>query len=141
MIYKFNIDEQQFEVEIANMEKEAALVYVNGSPYTVNIENLEVPAPVVSRPASVPVPKTKAPVAAKAAGPVGSGVIAAPIPGLIIQIKVNVGDSVKAGQLVAIMEAMKMENDITAPVSGTVKEILVQKGVDVSTGDVIMVIG
>jgi glutaconyl-CoA/methylmalonyl-CoA decarboxylase subunit gamma len=143
MIYKFDIDEQQFEVEIASVEKETALVYVNGSPYTVNMENQEAagPTPIVSRPVSAPAPKAKAPVSHKPAAPAGSGVITAPIPGLILQIKVNVGDSVKAGQLVAIMEAMKMENDILAPVSGTVKEIPVQKGVDVSTGDVIMVIG
>jgi glutaconyl-CoA/methylmalonyl-CoA decarboxylase subunit gamma len=139
MIYKFDIDEQQFDVEIATVEKEVALVYVNGSPYTVNIENLEAPAPVASK--SAPAPKAKAPAAPKSGVPAGAGVIAAPIPGLMIQIKVNVGDKVKAGQVVAIMEAMKMENDILAQVSGTVKEIVAQKGVEVSTGDVIMVIG
>ena len=143
MIYKFNIEDQTFEVEVASVEKEAALIYVNGTPYTVNIENRETSkAPVMTIPASAPVTPAKkvAPAAPKPVSSVGSGVITAPIPGLILQIKVNVGDTVTAGQLVAVMEAMKMENDITSPVSGNVKEIPVQKGSDVSTGDVIMVI-
>lgn len=143
MLYKFNIDEQNFEVEVANVEKEVALVYVNGTPYTVNIETQETPAAAAAaRPVSTPtvVPKAAPSAISKPSAPAGSGVITAPIPGLILQIKVNVGDTVSAGQLVAIMEAMKMENNITAPVSGTVKEIHVQKGNDVSTGDVIMII-
>jgi biotin carboxyl carrier protein len=66
--------------------------------------------------------------------------VAAPIPGLIVKINVAVGDSVTAGQTVAIMEAMKMENNLTCAVSGTVQEIRVQKGSEVATGDVIMII-
>jgi biotin carboxyl carrier protein len=66
---------------------------------------------------------------------------AAPIPGLILDIKVTVGESVVAGQSVATIEAMKMENSLTSTVSGTVKEIRVQKGAQVATGDVVMIIG
>ena len=65
----------------------------------------------------------------------------APIPGLIVEIKVHLGDKVQAGQSVAVMEAMKMENDLTSHVSGVVEEILVQKGTEVATGDVILRIG
>ncbi|WP_373499781.1 biotin/lipoyl-containing protein, partial [Desulfococcus sp.] len=71
---------------------------------------------------------------------VGTGTVAAPIPGLILKINVAVGDTVTAGQTVAIMEAMKMENNLTCAVSGVVQEIRVQKGSEVATGDVIMII-
>jgi biotin carboxyl carrier protein len=71
----------------------------------------------------------------------GTEVVVAPIPGLILDIKVAAGDSVSAGQVVAVMEAMKMENNLVSNVSGTVQEIRVQKGAEVSTGDVIMLIG
>ena len=62
----------------------------------------------------------------------------APIPGLITDVRVKVGDAVQAGQCVAVMEAMKMENQLTAPATGCVQEILVQKGTEVVTGQVIM---
>ena len=71
----------------------------------------------------------------------GTEVLTAPIPGLVLDIKVAVGDKVSAGQVVAVMEAMKMENNLISSVSGTVQEIRVQKGAEVSTGDVIMLIG
>jgi glutaconyl-CoA decarboxylase len=67
--------------------------------------------------------------------------ILAPIPGLIMEVRVKVGDAVSAGQIVSILEAMKMENSLTTHVSGTVKEIRVEKGSEVSTGDVILIVG
>ena len=70
----------------------------------------------------------------------GGGAVVAPIPGLILQIKVKVGDAVSAGQVVAIMEAMKMENNISSNISGTVTAIRAGEGSQVTTGDVIMVI-
>jgi len=71
----------------------------------------------------------------------GVGAIKAPMPGLIIEIKVKEGETVKPGQVVAVMEAMKMENDLPSTLSGTVKKICVQKGAQVSTGDLLIVIG
>ncbi|WP_157067929.1 biotin/lipoyl-containing protein, partial [Desulfosarcina cetonica] len=83
-----------------------------------------------------------APAASPSPAPVAKqGAVLAPIPGLIIQVSVQVGDSVVAGQTVAIMEAMKMENNLVAPVDGVVAEIRVQKGAEVNTGDLIMNIG
>jgi biotin carboxyl carrier protein len=70
----------------------------------------------------------------------GGGAVVAPIPGLILQIKVKVGDAVSAGQVVAIMEAMKMENNISSNISGTVASIRAGEGAQVTTGDVIMLI-
>ena len=65
----------------------------------------------------------------------------APMPGTIVDVKVNVGDSVERAQVVIIMEAMKMENEIVAPVAGTVQAIRVKKGDSVNVGDVMAVIG
>jgi biotin carboxyl carrier protein len=71
----------------------------------------------------------------------GDDALTAPIPGLILEVRVKVGDRVSAGQIVAVMEAMKMENNLIAQKDGVVQDIRVQKGTEVSTGDVIMVIG
>jgi glutaconyl-CoA decarboxylase len=126
-------------------------VQVNGAPYEVVIENLEAlkltspsPQPVATPPpAAVPSPKPAAPVhtpppPSAAAG--GDGAVLAPIPGRILDIKVQVGETVQAGQTVATMEAMKMENNIVSNIDGTVQEIRVQKDSEVATGDVLMVV-
>ena len=73
--------------------------------------------------------------------PIEDGSIVAPIPGTIISIHVKVGDSVLADQVVLKLEAMKMENEITSPVSGTVKEIAVSEGSDAPFGQLLMTIG
>ena len=75
------------------------------------------------------------------AGPVNGTEMKAPMPGTIVDVKVNVGDSVERAQVVVIMEAMKMENEIVAPVAGTVQAIRVKKGDSVNVGDVMAVIG
>lgn len=100
------------------------------------------PAPPKQQLKAAPQPAPAAkPAAPKAAAASGAGSIKAPMPGLMIDIKVKVGDAVKIGQVVAIMEAMKMENDLPSTLNGTVKEVCVQKGAQVSTGDVLIVIG
>ncbi|HHP7235601.1 MAG TPA: acetyl-CoA carboxylase biotin carboxyl carrier protein subunit [Desulfobacterales bacterium] len=71
----------------------------------------------------------------------GRGVICAPIPGRVQEVLVRPGSLVTVGQVVARMEAMKMENNIVSPVAGTVREVRVQKGAEVATGDVLIVIG
>ena len=92
-----------------------------------------------------PATSTAAPAAsAVASAPVASGAgskVCAPLPGVILSINVAVGDSVKAGDKVAVLEAMKMENDIEAEVSGTVTAIHVQKGDSVLEGTAIVSIG
>lgn len=99
-------------------------------------------APEPTAPKPTPVAPAASPPAAPAAeAPAGAGTVTAPIPGLILDVKVKVGDKVLAGETVAIMEAMKMENNVVSDVSGTVTEVLVQKGAEVSTGDVLMIIG
>ncbi|MDX9787254.1 MAG: biotin/lipoyl-containing protein [Desulfobacterales bacterium] len=144
--YTLNINEQTFDVEIVSILGGKARVTVNQMPYEVLISGDSVQQPVAAAPVAPAMPLLATPRAPAAARPApaavgGSGVITAPIPGKILGISVNLGDSVTAGQTVAIMEAMKMENNLTSPIAGKVKEIRVNKDADVSTGDVIMVIG
>lgn len=121
-------------------------VVVNGKAYDVAVEELGAgAAPVAAAPAvpaapaPVAAPSTPAPAAAPAA--VGEGAkVEAPMPGTILEVKVAVGDTVKAGQPVVVLEAMKMENDIVAPVDGRVTSIVVKKGDAVNSGDVMATI-
>ena len=127
-------------------------VTVNGKSYVVEVEEVGVanvaapkaaPAPVtVAAPKAAPAPAA-APAAPKAAAPVpaGAGTITAPMSGNIFKLLVNVGDTVKNGQAVVILEAMKMENEIFAPCDGTVKEVRVAQGATVQPGEVLLVIG
>ncbi|MBW1917246.1 MAG: hypothetical protein JRI57_04380 [Deltaproteobacteria bacterium] len=74
------------------------------------------------------------------AEPVGLGTVVAPMPGLILDVLVQVGDQVKSGDTVVKLEAMKMENDLKTSVSGTVTEVRVNKGASVSVGEVLVVV-
>ncbi len=135
--YKFKINGNGYEVAINSVEGQTASVTVNGTPYTVELE--EAPAaPVQAVPAQV-APVQAAPASAPTAAPApaasGAGkAVTAPLPGVIIAVKVNVGDVVKAGQEVAVLEAMKMENSIEATHDGTVTAINVSKGDSVLEG-------
>lgn len=113
-------------------------ITVNGTAYDVAVEELgagQAPAaPVAAAPTAAPVPK--APAAAPAAGgAAGSVTVAAPMPGKILAIKANNGQSVKRGEVIMILEAMKMENEITAPEDGTIASINVGVGDSVESGD------
>jgi len=154
MKYQLVIGTNRYDVEIQSIREGVALVTVNTKSYEVAIENYaEVTAgepaarhqAISAAPAPAPTaPPIAAPskAAAAAAAPAGNlGVILAPIPGLIMDVLVKVGDRVASGQVVLTMEAMKMLNNIASSVAGVVREIRVQKGSEVSTGDVLVVIG
>ena len=142
--YKFKINGNGYEVAINSVEGQTASVTVNGTPYTVELEEAPAAAPVQAAPVqTAPAPAAaQAPAAAPAAASSGAGkAVTSPLPGVIIAIKVNVGDVVKAGQEVAILEAMKMENSIEATHDGTVTAINVSKGDSVLEGAPVVTIG
>ena len=126
-------------------------IKVNGKAYEVEVEELSggstapayTPAAAAPQPAAAPVPAKapEAPKAAPAAAPAGSTVVNAPMPGTILDIKVKVGDTVKSGDVLCILEAMKMENEIMAPQDGTVVAINTSKGSSVNNGDALVSLG
>ncbi len=114
-------------------------ITVNGTTYEVTVEEADSSfnrTPVYSAPVS-PVADTSAPKAA-AAGVAGMNKVLAPMPGTILDMKVSVGQAVKKGDVVCVLEAMKMENDIPAPCDGIVASVNVQKGASVGANDVII---
>lgn len=117
-------------------------ITVNGTPYNVTVEEgTSSAAPVASAPApapaAAPAPQ-EAPKAAPAPAAAGSVKVDAPMPGNILDVKVSNGTAVKAGQVLVILEAMKMENEIVAPQDGTVASINVNKGDTVEAGQTIV---
>lgn len=120
-------------------------VTVNGNIYQVEVEELQggsvAQAPATSAPAA-PVAAPKAPAAqtapAPAAAPAGATKVEAPMQGKIVGVKVNVGDSVKQGEVVVILEAMKMENEIVSPAAGKVASVHVTVGQQVNAGDLMI---
>lgn len=119
------------------------VIKVNGNVYEVEVEETEnfKNTPIsASAPATAPAPKA-APAPAPAAAPAGSNVVSAPMPGTILDIKVSVGQSVNAGDVLCVLEAMKMENEIMAPAAGKVVAINTSKGASVNTGDALVSLG
>lgn len=118
------------------------LIKVNGQPYEVEVEEMGVAQTAQPVPAAPQPVVSVAPKAAPApAAPADGTKVEAPMPGTILDIQVSVGKAVKEGDVLAILEAMKMENEIMAPCAGTVKSVLVSKGASVESGDLIVVIG
>ena len=111
-------------------------ISVNGKSYEVDVEEVGGVSTPVAAPVQAAAPAPKA--APKAAPVAGAKQVTAPMPGTIVSVKVNVGDKVEAGTLVAVLEAMKMENEIFAGVDGTVAGISVSAGDSVNSGDVIV---
>lgn len=113
-------------------------ITVNGNVYEVTVEEGGAVAPVAAAAPKAAAPKAAPKAAApKAAGAAGKIKIEAPMPGKILGIKVNVGDAVKKGQVMMILEAMKMENEIVATEDGTVAGISATVGAAVEAGDVL----
>ena len=139
--YKYTIDGNKYEVAINEVNDTTAKVTVNGAEYTVEWEKPVEEKPVVKvQPTAKPATAT-APAPAAATAPVNGHAIKTPLPGVIIDVKVNVGDEVKKGDTVVVLEAMKMENNINADRDGKVTAISVAKGDTVADGAVLVVLG
>ena len=128
MKYKITLKGRTYEVEV---ERGEAML----------LDEYEAKSPVPAAPAAAPAAAAPAAAPAPAAGPVASGTkVDSPLPGNILDIKVSVGQAVKAGDVLIIIEAMKMENEVAAPCDGVVKQIVTNKGAVVATGDTLLVI-
>lgn len=140
--YKYKINGNDYKVTIGDIEENIANIEVNGTPYKVEIEERQAkkiaPVATVKAAAAPAAPAVK--LAKPAVAATGGEVIKSPLPGVVNDVKVKVGDSVTAGQVVVILEAMKMENNINASKSGVIKSILVNKGDSVLEGADLIVI-
>ncbi|MDD3581278.1 MAG: hypothetical protein PHW74_09685 [Desulfobacca sp.] len=156
--FQITIGLEDYDIEILEVTGDQARVKVNGVLYEVDYR-LPTPQPGPSlkteplRPAPSSPPPPPKPIPAPAAPspptpekpvglvePVGLGAVVAPMPGMILEVLVQVGDQVQSGDTVAKLEAMKMENDLRTSVSGTVTEVRVAKGSSVSVGEVLVVV-
>ena len=144
--YQYKVQVVDYDVEIVDVEGNIAKVSVNGIPFEVELKEPIKASHLPKRPAvkpaaapaAAPAPAT-APAATPAAG-AGTKVLA-PLPGTITEIKVKVGDTVKNGDTVIVLEAMKMQNNIEAECGGTVTSILVNPGDTVMEGGALLTIG
>lgn len=140
--YKYKINGTVYNVTVGDIENNMAQVEVNGTPYKVEMEQTVAPVAVSTpRPSAAPRTVSGEKVIAKPTTTGGAGAIKAPLPGVVLDIKVNVGDAVNAGDTVVILEAMKMENNINADKSGVVKSVSVNKGDSVLEGAELLIIG
>ena len=142
--YKYKINGNEYNVAVEELEGNKANVTVNGKTYEVELDRPAKPAvskPVARPAAAAPTAAPAAAPAPKAAPAAGGAGIKAPLPGVILDIKVKVGDAVAKGQTVAILEAMKMENNINADREGTVVSINVEKGQSIAEGTDIITLG
>jgi len=148
--YQYKVQGVDYEVEIEEVEGNIAKVNVNGIPFEVELQKpinaakhpqlskpkVEAPKPVAAAPVAAPAP------AAQPAAPAGAGSpVKAPLPGTVTELKVTVGQQVNVGDVVLVLEAMKMQNNIEAEYAGTVSSITVKQGDTVMEGAVLMTIG
>ncbi len=145
--YKYKINGIKFTVAVGDVSDNEVKVEVNGTPYKVELDKAASSKP--SKPALSQSGKTPSaqmatapekPVKAAPVASAGGAAVKSPLPGTIMSFTVKEGDSVKAGDTVCILEAMKMENDIHSDKTGTVKKILVNVGDAVADGADIMII-
>ena len=137
MKYSVNLNGKIYEVEVE--ETQAVITSVTDAPVGAAAP-VAAPAPAVApAPAAAPAPAPAAP--ASPATPADGTKVTAPMPGTILAVNKAQGEAVSAGDVIFVLEAMKMENEIVAPAAGTVKQLLVQKGSTVETDAVLAVIG
>ena len=146
--YQYKVQGVDYEVEIEEVEGNIAKVNVNGIPFEIEMQRPinaakhptivkpKVAAPVQPAPSAAPAPKPQT-----AAAPASGNALKAPLPGTITSVNVKVGDTVNVGDVVIILEAMKMQNNIEAETAGTITAINVTPGDSVMEGSVLLTIG
>lgn len=139
-IYKYKINGNDYKVAVGDIENNIAQIEVNGVPYKVELEEKKAPTVKSVRPVAAPRTESGQKIISKPVVPISASTIKSPLPGVIVDIKVKVGDTLKSDDVVVILEAMKMENDIHAGKSGVVKAINVNKGDSVLEGTDLVVI-
>ena len=138
--YKYTINGNKYEVAIGDIVENIATVCVNGEEYKVEMEPEAEPEKkkVVVRPVAEQPAASEAPAAS---GPVNANnALKAPLPGVVTEIRVSVGDAVKKGDVVVVLEAMKMANNLEAEIDGTVTAVCVQQGASVMEDTPLVVI-
>lgn len=144
--YKYKINGIKFNVGVGDIRNNQVEVVVNGTHYNVELDENQAPkaaaiSSAVKRPSAAPRTETGAKVINKPTAPTGAAsAVKSPLPGTIMSLSVNVGDTVNAGDTVCVLEAMKMENDVHTQVGGTVKKICVGVGDAILEGTDIMII-
>ena len=140
MKYVVNLNGKAYEVEVE--ETQAVIMNVTDAPVAA-APVAPVAAPVAApAPAAAPAPEAAPAPAAAPAAPVAGGTnITAPMPGTILAVNKQPGSAVAAGDVILVLEAMKMENEIVAPCAGTVKQVIATKGASVATDEVLAVLG
>lgn len=146
--YQYKVQGVDYDVEIEEVEGNLAKVSVNGIPFEVELKQPVNPARAITKPkVATPTPAPAKPAAAPAAAPTpaapaGAGAaVKAPLPGTIVSIGVKVGDQVNVGDVVLVLEAMKMQNNIESEFAGTVTAIMVNPGDSVMEGAPLVTIG
>ncbi len=138
MKYVVTLNGKNYEVEVT--ESEAVITNITEAPVAAAAP-VAVAAPVAAAPVAAPAAAPEAPAAPAAPVVAGEGnKVLSPMPGTILNVNVTAGQAVKKGDLMFILEAMKMENEIVAPEDGVVKQIIAQKGATVDTDEVLAVI-
>lgn len=138
--YKYKINGNLYTVTVNDVEENVARVEVNGTPYNVELDKPLQAAKAIVRPAAAPKTSDGAPVVKRPAASSSKSGVKSPLPGVILDIKVKEGDAVKKGQLIVILEAMKMENNINADKDGVVSAVKVNKGDSVLEGTDLIII-
>ena len=132
------VGDESYQVTLSSDENLAEAVITPGLQANADGTPRVSAASKVARVRKEPSPAAAAPAARKPAGPAGKGALTAPMPGVILEIKVKAGDAVERGQPVAVLDAMKMHNTIASPHTGVVAEVLVAAGQTVDHGEAIL---
>ena len=144
-VFKYKINGSHYKVVVKNSDEESVELEVNGTPYLVEIEQRKkktvssIQRQGVSSSSAAKEVAAK-PVVKRTAVAAGAIVVSSPLPGVILDIKVKVGNAVKKGETILVLEAMKMENNIQATADGTIAKISVEKGASVLEGAELIVI-